>query len=100
MLRNTAAGKATIGPLNTLDGKIITILTPQEELTAVNAEIKWLWELLKAKDTPVSSDDLLDRLATILKALAQYIVLSRLVKVADPLLLIDGTDPIFDNWKL
>ena len=40
MLRNTAAGKATIGPLNTSDGEIITVLTPQEVLTAANAEIK------------------------------------------------------------
>ena len=40
MPRNTAAGKATIGPLNTLDSKIIAILTPQEEFIAANAEIK------------------------------------------------------------
>ena len=42
MPRNTAAGKATIGPLNTSDSKTIAVLTPQEELTAANAEIKWL----------------------------------------------------------
>ena len=40
MLRNTAANKATTGPLNTLDGETIAILTPQEELTAANAKIK------------------------------------------------------------
>ena len=40
MLRNTAAGKAAIGPLNTSNGKIIAVLTPQEELMAANAEIK------------------------------------------------------------
>jgi len=40
MPKNTAAGKATIGPLNTSNSEIITILTPQEELTAANAEIK------------------------------------------------------------
>ena len=40
MPRNTAAGKAAIGPLNTSNGETITILTPQEELTAANAEIK------------------------------------------------------------
>ena len=70
MLRNTAAGKAAVGPLNTLDGEIIAVLTPQEELTAANAKIERLWELLEARDTFVSSDDLLDRLAIILKALA------------------------------
>ena len=70
MPRNTVAGKAAAGPLNTSDSKIIIILTPQEELIAANAEIKWLWELLKARDTPISSDNLLDRLITILKALA------------------------------
>ena len=40
MPRNIAAGKAAIGLLNTSDGKIIAVLTPQEELTAANAEIK------------------------------------------------------------
>ena len=70
MPRNTAAGKATAGPLNTSDGETIAVLTPQEELAAANAEIKRLQELLKARDTPASSDDLLDRLAMILKALA------------------------------
>src|SRR6266567_8170273 len=34
MPRNTAAGKAAIGPLNTSDGETITVLTPQEELMA------------------------------------------------------------------
>ena len=70
MSRNTAVGKATAGPLNTSNGKTITVLTPQEELTAANAKIKQLQELLKARDTPVFSNNLLDRLATILKALA------------------------------
>ena len=70
MLRNTAADKAAAGPLNTSNSKIIAILTPQEELMAANAEIKWLQELLKAKDTPISSNNLLDRLTIILKALA------------------------------
>ena len=40
MLRNTTAGKAAIGPLNTLDSKTIAVLTPREELTAANAKIK------------------------------------------------------------
>ena len=40
MPRNTIAGKAATGPLNTLDGEIITVLTPGEELAAANAEIK------------------------------------------------------------
>ena len=70
MPRNTAAGKAAIGPLNTLDSETITILTPQAELVEANTEIERLWELLEARDTPTSSDDLLDRLTTVLKALA------------------------------
>ena len=72
------------------------------ELIAANAEIKWLQELLKTRNTPISSNDLLNRLATVLKALAQYIVLVllRSIKVADPLLLIDRANPIFNNWKL
>ena len=40
MPRNIAAGKAAIGPLNTSNSEIITILTPQEELIVANAEIK------------------------------------------------------------
>ena len=40
MLRNIVAGKAAVGPLNTSDGKIIAVLTPQEELMADNAKIK------------------------------------------------------------
>ena len=40
MPRNTAAGKAAAGPLNTSNGKIIVVLTPQEELMAANAKIK------------------------------------------------------------
>ena len=72
------------------------------ELIAANAEIKRLRELLKARDTPISSDDLLDRLTMVLKALAQRTVLVLLwsAKVMDPLLLIDGANPIFNNWKL
>ena len=42
MPRNTAAGKAAAGPLNTSNGKTIAVLTPQEELTAANAEIERL----------------------------------------------------------
>ena len=70
MPRNIVAGKAAIGPLNTSNSEIITILTPQEELAAANAKIKWLQKLLKARETPISSDNLLDRLTIILKALA------------------------------
>ena len=65
-----AAGKAAVGPTNALDEETINVSTPQAELTAANAEIKRLRELLKARNTPASSDDLLDRLATVLKALA------------------------------
>jgi len=42
MPRNTAAGKATIGPINTSNSKTVAILTPQEELAAANAKIKRL----------------------------------------------------------
>ena len=70
MPRNTAAGKAAAGPLNTSDSETITVSTPQAELAEANAEIERLQELLEARDTPVFSDDLLDRLVTILEALA------------------------------
>ena len=40
MPRYTIADKAAIGPLNTSDSKIITILTPQVKLIAANTEIK------------------------------------------------------------
>ena len=40
MLKNTVAGKATVGPLNTSNGETIAVLTPQEELIAANAKIK------------------------------------------------------------
>ena len=42
MLRNIAAGKAAIGPINTSNGKIVAVLTPQEELIAANTKIKRL----------------------------------------------------------
>ena len=42
MPQNTAAGKAAAGPTNTSDKETINVLTPQAELTAVNAEIEWL----------------------------------------------------------
>ena len=40
MPRNIAASKSAVGPLNTSDNKIITILTPQAELMAANTKIK------------------------------------------------------------
>ena len=40
MLRNAAVGKAAAGPVNTSDGKIVAVLTPQEELVAANTKIK------------------------------------------------------------
>ena len=100
MLQNTAAGKAAAGPTNTLDKETINVLTPQAKLTAANAKIERLWELLEAKDTPATPDDPVDRLAIVLKALAQHTTLLRSAKVADPPLLTDGTNPIFNNWKL
>jgi len=42
MPRNTAAGKAVIGPINTSNSKIVAVLTPQEELIAANTKIKRL----------------------------------------------------------
>jgi len=42
MPRNTAAGKAAIGPANTSNSKTVTVLTPQEELAAANTEIERL----------------------------------------------------------
>jgi hypothetical protein len=40
MLRNIAASKAAIGPLNTSKDEIITVLTPEAEFMAANAEIR------------------------------------------------------------
>ena len=71
MPQNTAVGKAAAGPTNALDEEIINISTPQADLAAANAEIKRLRGLLETRDTSTSSNDLLDRLATVLKALAQ-----------------------------
>jgi len=42
MLRNTAAGKAAVGPANTSNSKTVAISTPQEELAAANTKIKRL----------------------------------------------------------
>src|ERR1700722_20391206 len=100
MPQNTAAGKATVGPANASDKETINVLTPQAELAAANAKIKRLREQLETRNSPASSDNLLNRLATVLKALAQRTALLRSAKVADPPLLTDGADPIFNNWKL
>ena len=70
MPQNTAVGKATAGPANASDEEIINISTPQVELAAANAEIERLREQLKTRNTSISSNNLLDRLATVLKALA------------------------------
>jgi len=99
MLWNTAAGKVVAGPANTLNEETINILTPQAKLTAANAKIEWLQELLEAKDTPATPDNPLDRLAMVFKALAQHTTLLKSAKVADPLLLTDRTNPTFNNWK-
>ena len=70
MPQNIVVGKAAIGPINALNKEIINILTPQAELAIANTKIKRLRELLKTRNTPISSDNLLDRLAIVLKALA------------------------------
>ena len=99
MPRNTVVGKAATGPANALDEETINISTPQADLVAANTKIKRLRGLLKTRDTPISNNDLLDRLTIVLKALAQHIVLVllRSAKVIDPLLLIDRANPIFNN---
>ena len=56
MLRNIAASRMAIGPLNSSKDKIITVLTPQAEFMAANIEIKQLQELFKARDTPISNN--------------------------------------------
>ena len=40
MLRNIVVGKAAVGPLNTSNSEIVTVLTPQAELAAANTKIK------------------------------------------------------------
>jgi hypothetical protein len=40
MLRNTAASKTAVGPSNTCEDEIITVLTPQAKLAVANAKIK------------------------------------------------------------
>ena len=70
MLRNTAVGKVAVGPINASDEEITNILIPQAELIAANTKIKQLREQLKTRDTPISSINLLNRLAIVLKALA------------------------------
>ena len=42
MPRNTVAGKAAVGPVNTSNSKTVAVLTPQEELIVANMEIKQL----------------------------------------------------------
>jgi hypothetical protein len=42
MLRNTVAGKAAVGPVNTSNSKTVAVLTPQKELVAANTKIKRL----------------------------------------------------------
>ena len=97
MPQNTVAGKATVGPANASDEETINVSTPQAELAVANAEIKRLREQLKTRNTPISSNNLSDRLTIVLKALAQRIVLLRSAKVIDPPLLTNGTNPIFNN---
>ena len=69
MLQNIVVVKAAIGPANALDEEIINISTPQAELIAANTEIKRLRELFRTRDTPISNNDPLDRLAIVFKAL-------------------------------
>ena len=42
ILRNTAAGRATIVLVNTSNGEIVTVLNFQEEFIAANTKIKQL----------------------------------------------------------
>jgi hypothetical protein len=70
MPRNIVVGKAAIGPANASDEETINVLTPYVELATANAKIKRLQELLKTRSTPISSVNLLNRLTTVLKALA------------------------------
>ena len=70
MPQNIVVGKAAIGPANALDEEIINVLTPQAELIIANTKIKQLQELLRTKNTPISNNDLLNRLTIVLKALA------------------------------
>jgi len=91
------------------NGETVTVSNPQEELTAANAEIKRLRELLEARDTPALNNESSDtqRLATVLEALSQRLngpTESRTAplqsaKVVDPPLLTNRTNPTFDNWK-
>src|SRR6266704_952669 len=112
MPRNTVASKSAAGPSNTSDSETVTVSNPQAKLTTANAKIERLRELLEARDTPASGGDKspsdTHRLATVLAALSQrlsgpsktYAAPPRSTKVAEPLLLTDGTEPTFDNWKL
>ena len=52
MLRNIAAGKAAVGPLNTSDSEIIAVLIPQEELVAANTKLNNYKSCLKL-ETPL-----------------------------------------------
>ena len=70
MPRNTVVGKAATGPVNASDEEIINVLTPQTKLAVANTKIKRLRGLLETRDTPISSNNLLNRLAIVLKALA------------------------------
>ena len=71
---NIVTSKLAAGLSNTSDNETIIILNPWAEFITANAEIKWLWELLEARDTPVLGGDelLLDtyRLATVFAALS------------------------------
>ena len=69
MPRNIVVSKTAAGPLNSSKDETIAVLTPQAELTAANAEIKRLRELLETRDTPISNDESSSdnqRLATVL----------------------------------
>lgn len=104
MPRNTTAGKAAAGPLNTSDGETARATDSNSELAVANAEIERLRELLEARETPAPNDESSDtrKLATVLEALALRTASasSRSATVAGPPLLTDGIDPTFDNWKL
>ena len=77
------------------------------DLDTTNTKIEELRAQLVAKETLVSKTLSLEKLANVLKALAQCFTktnslatLTKLAKILDPLLLTNRKDPTFDSQKL